>query len=422
MRRWIALLLVSSPIAFAATGRDRSDAVYPQQHIPLKFSHQQHFEEGAACTACHDPARTSVKASDVLLPRAVIEDGKITHPDCESCHDIDTACPDGDCSKGKPVDPKSTCDVCHIGWEQAAPKRVEKPSFPAANLVFNHQNHIDRLLTPIKAANPKADANNVCQTCHFSAATGSMDDVGLSTRFQLPKMETCLNCHNGSSASAECRTCHLTDPSGRLQLTFASVSLRPMQGDPLGLDHGPRYEFTHSTRAKIDRRTCNDCHKDDFCMSCHDALQKPLSVHPNDWITLHAAAAHMDTMNCQACHRYQSFCAACHERVGIGFNSDPTLRARNLSVHGDYQTWVNIAGPGHHAIAAARDIQNCISCHREETCTACHATTKVNPGSRGVNPHAPGFKSICHTLATANNRACLKCHQDAELKMLGCEP
>ncbi len=86
---------------------------------------------------------------------------------------------------------------------------------------------------------------------------------------------------------------------------------------------------------------------------CHDSMQKPLSIHPNDYITLHPIQAKMDSMNCQACHRYQSFCAACHERVGIGLNSDPSLRARNVSVHGDYTKWVQ-AGPDNHAVAAAR--------------------------------------------------------------------
>jgi hypothetical protein len=129
----------------------------------------------------------------------------------------------------------------------------------------------------------------------------------------------------------------------------------------------------------------------------------------------------MDMLNCQACHRYQSFCAACHERIGIGLNSDPSLRARNLSVHGDYLTWVTVPGPGHHSFAAARDIQNCMSCHREETCTACHANGNVVKGSAGYDPHAPGFDKICKQLAAANIRGCQKCHSDATLKAKGCE-
>jgi hypothetical protein len=205
-----------------------------------------------------------------------------------------------------------------------------------------------------------------------------------------------------------------------MQMTFASANLKPMQGDPLGLDHGPRYEFTHATRAKLDRSTCTECHNDNFCTSCHDSLQKPLAVHPNDYVTLHPMQAKMDSMVCQSCHRLQSFCAACHERVGVGFNSDPALRARNLTVHGDYNAWVTIAGPNHHSVAAARDISTCVSCHREETCIACHASRSTTFGGRNVDPHPPGFANICKNLASANSRGCLKCHSTADLQTRGC--
>jgi hypothetical protein len=400
MRRGVLLAICCSVVALAATGRDRSEAIYPTQHIPLKFSHQVHLEEGADCTACHDPARKSVKATDVLTPKGSATE----HAECDSCHDIEAA------KQGKAVDPPSKCETCHIGYDKAQGDKVPVTSFPSANLVFNHKVHFDRKIE--------------CGTCHFSAASGKMDDVGLATRFQLPKMETCLACHNGTTAPAECRTCHLTDPSGRMQLTFASATLRPIQGDPLGLDHGPRYEFTHSTRAKLDRSTCMECHNDNFCTRCHDSLQKPLSVHPNDYITLHPLQAKMDSMVCQSCHRLQSFCAACHERSGVGLNSDPNLRARNLSVHGDYAAWVLFAGPNHHAIAAARDIQQCVACHREETCTACHATNTVPAGPAGqgriVDPHPPGFQGLCKNLAAANSRGCQKCHSMADLQTRGC--
>ena len=55
---------------------------------------------------------------------------------------------------------------------------------------------------------------------------------------------------------------------------------------------------------------------------------------------------------------------------------------------------------------------------------ACHATGGKNgviPSSRGVNPHPDGFKNVCKALASKNDRACLKCHQQSELVTLGCE-
>ena len=396
-----SLLLVTAlgGYALAATGRERHEAIYPPQKIPLAFNHAQHIEQGAECVACHDSARKSVKASDVLLPKAIVKPGeKIPeHPECENCHDIAAA------AEGKPVDPPAACTTCHLNAEGR--KEVAKTSFPTANLIFNHKVHVE--------------LKYECTTCHFSSASGTMDDVGLATRYQLPKMETCLACHNGQKAPADCKTCHLTDPSGRLQLTFASATLRPSQGDPFGLDHGPKFELTHGTRAKLDRGKCTECHTESSCMTCHDSLQKPLSVHPNDFITIHPVSARLDALNCEGCHRYQSFCAACHERAGIGKDSDPSLRARNLRVHST--NFVNNqASPEFHAVAAARDIKQCISCHREESCMACHATREKIGGSRSANPHPDGFAARCKQLAGLNDRACLKCHTEGDLVNRSC--
>jgi len=376
-------LLLGAGLALAATGRERSLAIYPAQTIPIRFNHAVHLEGGADCTTCHDSARKSTKASDRNLPK---------HPECEQCHDIKAA------QRGKKVDPPATCDYCHPGFDPSV-HRIPPPfEFPSPNVKFNHKVHVDRKVE--------------CTTCH-----GEMKEVTLATRMQLPKMATCLECHDGSSASAACTTCHLEGPSGRLQLNFASGILRPMQGNPFGLDHGPRYEFSHGSRAKTDRLMCSQCHGESDCQKCHDSLQKPLAVHPNDFITLHPVQARAESTRCASCHRLQSFCAGCHERTGVGLDADPSLRARNVKVHPDYELWVNTLGPQHHGIAASRDINQCISCHREETCLACHSDF----GSRRqINPHPDGFASMCKSLAAKNDRPCLKCHSQSKLVTLGC--
>jgi len=255
-----------------------------------------------------------------------------------------------------------------------------------------------------------------------------MKDVGLATRMQLPKMETCLVCHDNTYASADCRTCHVTAPSGRLTLAFTAGVLRPMQGNPYGMDHGPRYEFNHGTRAKLDRGTCMQCHAESECLQCHDSLQKPLAVHPNDYIRIHPIEARMDTPKCDSCHRYQSFCAACHERAGVGLSAAAFFRARNVRVHPDYTTWVITLGPQHHGIQASRNIQECISCHRQEDCLPCHAnnpglgipTRYSENGHPGVDPHPNGFAGICKGLYSRNKRPCLLCHAATSADIAQC--
>lgn len=384
---WVGVtvaLMAFAGIALAATGRERSLAVYPAQTMPLKFDHALHLEAGAECETCHDSARKSEKGKDNNLPGHAGD----PHEQCTDCHDIEAA------EQGKKLkkdDPPASCETCHVGFDHTAQKTPPKVDFPAPNLIFNHKVHIDRKIE--------------CKSCH-----GTMTDLALATRQQLPKMETCLTCHDGHYASEDCTTCHLKAPSGRLQLAFASGTLRPAQGNPLGMDHGPRFEFNHGARASVSRSECLACHAESYCESCHDSMQKPLSVHPNDFITLHPLQARVNATNCESCHRYQSFCAACHERAGVGQSADPMFKPRNVRVHPDYATWVTTLGPEHHGIAASRNMQQCIACHREESCMQCHASGTIPGASRFVNPHPTDFAQSCRAMFQKNSTACLKCH------------
>ena len=63
-----------------------------------------------------------------------------------------------------------------------------------------------------------------------------------------------------------------------------------------------------------------------------------------------------------------------------------------------------------HSLAAKRNIRTCVSCHREDSCLACHSTD----ASRGpvFSPHGPNFGATarCRFLSARNQRSCLKCH------------
>lgn len=382
--------LIGTSISIAASGRERSLAVFPAQNMPLRFDHGVHLKGGADCTTCHDSARKSTQAADRNLPK---------HPECEECHDIKGA------ARGKKVDPPATCGYCHPGFDPSVRREPARVEFPAPNLKFNHKVHVDKRIA--------------CTTCH-----GQMDEVTLATRMQLPKMATCLDCHDGTVAAGACTVCHLERGAGRLQVNFASGALRPMQGNPFGLDHGVRYDFAHGNRASLDRQACAQCHAESECQNCHNSLQKPLSVHPNDYITLHPVQARMDSTRCEGCHRLQSFCAACHERTGVGQNADPFFRSNKVRVHPDYQVWVNVLGPQHHGLQASRDIKQCISCHREETCMACHSDADRRGAQAGdrrqYSPHPDGFAQMCRALASKNDRPCLKCHTESTLQTKGC--
>lgn len=391
--------LGSAAVAAAATPAPtrtflpRSFAVFPQQQITVAFDHGLHLEAGANCETCHEKAPASTRASDLVLPKEA---------DCETCHDIAAA------RAGKPTDPPATCDVCHPGFDATVHQAPRPLIFPVPNLVFPHKVHLDRKIA--------------CDRCH-----PAMNEVALGTRAQLPKMETCLACHDGQKAPSACTTCHLARGKGaRLTLAFANtnVPLRPQAGNPFGVDHGVRFEKNHGARALLEQGLCLECHTDAECLRCHDGLGKPVTVHPNDYLVLHPLQARHDAVRCDACHRRQSFCAPCHERVGMGRDADPMFRSRNLRVHPPREIWVDRMGPRHHAVSASRDLLACVACHREETCTTCHSNVEIG-GLRdqrwfNVSPHPAPLAEACKALAAANDRACLKCHTDDDLRKKGC--
>jgi c(7)-type cytochrome triheme protein len=401
----------------------RSLAVFPAQRIAVRFNHKVHLEAGANCESCHDSATKSLKASDLNLPKAVDRPGTYPeHPDCDNCHDIDAA------AKGKKTDPPAGCDYCHAGFDFTVQKEPPRSAFPDPNIIFPHKVHVDR----------KVD----CQVCHQDMA-----NVVLATRDQLPKMEVCLTCHDGRQAANACATCHVTGAKGgRILVSFANTpdKLRPMAGNPLGIDHGIRFDRNHGGRTMMEQNTCMECHADRECLACHDGLMKPLTVHPNDYITLHPIQARQDSVRCDACHRRQTFCAACHERVGVGWDADKSFQPKsNMRVHPPPSIWVNLpVTAGHHSLAATRDIESCVACHREETCESCHSnfTNVTNSSLRAlscnlpggaqcgsIDPHPPGWATPTGTCggasknaASKNSRVCVNCHTAGELHGLGC--
>ncbi|MBI3182017.1 MAG: cytochrome c3 family protein [Myxococcales bacterium] len=376
--------VLAATLASASTAGERSAVVYPPQELPLAFEHSRHAARGIGCDACHAAARTSRRSSDRLLPGTA----ERPHAGCDQCHEIAAG------ERGVP------CRQCHPGFDESARRRPAAVVMPIPNLRFDHRAHTDRQIE--------------CSICH-----GDVGVVGLATRAQLPEMRTCLACHDGLRAPSRCATCHLAEPSGRLLVRLGSGVLRPGAGDPLGLDHGAQYELSHGAQASRAPAWCGECHAERDCQSCHDALRKPLRVHPNDYLTVHPVQARAGSSRCESCHRAQSFCAACHERAGVGPDADRSLRPTNLKVHPSYAEWVELPGPRHHAVFASREIGECASCHREESCTRCHSVA-AKPGGRGLNPHPSGFAQSCGAMARSNDRACLKCHQPGDLERRGC--
>ena len=124
----------------------------------------------------------------------------------------------------------------------------------------------------------------------------------LATRDQLPRMrrlfplsrEPRIRLRVGRPRAA-CETCH---PPGRGQGDphpddVRSGALLP----PRWLhnaEHTPDFIERHKLVAADDSQFCANCHKEDYCTDCHDGRVRPRSVHPNDYVNMHAIEARMD--------------------------------------------------------------------------------------------------------------------------------
>jgi hypothetical protein len=372
-------------LGVAAAERMPSPVIYPLQRLPLSFSHARHLALDLACDYCHEGAATSRRGADRNLPAEAV---------CATCHPIDRAQPTKEVAPGKP---DARCDSCHPGWDGAgAPPAV---LIPTPNLKFNHELHVSR--------------GAACTRCHGDLAA---EEVNLATRAQLPRMPLCLECHDGKQARGACTTCHLGDRDGRVRTVFPEGQLLP-SGTLRGDAHDLRFRTEHAAVARNDEKYCASCHVQSFCLDCHDGVRKPMDIHANDYVSLHALDARRNATECAGCHRQQTFCTGCHARSGVSDDPRTSQFERESRAEGQPVTrrfhpdgwW---SGPGElrsrrdHSFEAQRNLRACASCHREEFCRECH-------GSQ-INPHPGSWRGSlrCRSLLARNGRTCLRCHTD----------
>jgi hypothetical protein len=351
-----------------------SHVVYPAQTLPLSFSHARHqAREALPCTRCHADAVSSTRASDDLMP---------AERDCAGCH----AVPAG----GQPA---GQCQLCHPGWD--GKDRPPLMVVPTAALKHSHALH--------------AKAGVPCADCHADLST-----VGLATRAQLPRMVTCIECHDRRGVPARCGTCHPTEASGRLVTSLPGGPLVPTTG-PEAHDLG--FERRHATVARASGASCDSCHGERFCLDCHDGKLKPVSIHPADYARVHAVEARRNSPDCSSCHRVTTFCTGCHARTGV--MPEPKTSRFPAVREGAPVGSPRFHPPGfsgqtrtaeHHAFAAQRNLTACVSCHREDFCMSCHRQRPGGP--MATSPHGPAWtgSARCRTIERKNPRLCVRCH------------
>lgn len=348
-----------------------SSLIFPAERITIRMNHSHPAHRALPCVQCHAAASRSRNAADSLIP---------TEASCAPCHAANTARANASAER---------CATCHVGAVQVgAQVQVATSEFVAARLRFSHATHVTRGMQ--------------CTDCH-----SAIPNATLGSREHMPTMQSCMRCHGGASPSApsECRTCHLTDPDGVLRTHFPEGNMNPPTWLH-GMHHDADWIVRHRWVGADQGSECASCHRERDCADCHDGRVRPRSVHPNDFLTLHAQAARRDEPRCTSCHTVQTFCAECHARVGVSTISAPVVRA-TARFHPPEDVWSR--GPVQHAIEARRSMTSCTSCHAERDCVACHGARGIGGG---LSPHPPNFAQQCAAQLRSNPRACVTCHGD----------
>lgn len=381
--------------------------VFPPQDVPIRFTHDYHVRkaeagqpagEGLSCDFCHEKVASSTQASTRDIPG---------HESCENCHEEWIG------SKDKPASPE-LCSKCHTDPAVAiSSESRSRLDIPTPNIRFAHKSHVD--------------AGVACTDCHVNVPAKAV-----ATRDDYPTMDRCIACHEARGVSTACKTCHLSNPSGRLVTEFAAGKLEPRRLHAFAIHDGD-FLRDHAAPAKRDRVYCNNCHSQPFCLSCHDGVARDVRYHPGDWISQHALRAKKDDYRCQSCHRLQTFCLDCHVRSGVASvtangvvpldSSSFSRRTVRLTDKGQPagphpmapDGWLNPASKNFHGFLAQRNIQSCVSCHQEQFCIQCHSTPAAMKGGFHVNPHGPNPERLSGSTARRRSaRMCLKCHSPTD--------
>jgi len=362
----------AEPLASKVGKARPSPLVVPAWQPSLPAAHLVHAEETKlGCIDCHSNAKSSNASRDWLGP---------SRDRCVECHEQRFA-------------------------------NIQVKAAPNPRLRFSHQRH--------------AAKGIVCETCHGNV--NERQDAGSERQ---PLMAVCLRCHSGTRAAqlkagSDCRLCHVSQ-GGIIQTRFKEGLLLPSRS--LGsIEHTGNWLYRHAEAAMNQGSLCLACHKESECFSCHNSSLRPRSIHPSDWLSLHGVSARQDGGGCVSCHRSQSECLTCHLRAGLSPSGPRGTEAARGRFHPPPSVWTDRPRTGrHHAVQARLHMDECVSCHQERDCAACHATAAVGgpgiggPFGRGMSPHPPGFLAQCRGVMSRNPRPCLVCHRADDPALVGC--
>lgn len=181
------------------------------------------------------------------------------------------------------------------------------------------------------------DAEIKCQDCH----TAVMNSVSSKDNLN-PKKEVCAGCHDVNDKK-ECGLCHYDNVYKKLR---ASVN-----------------ELNFSHKQHVAQKQCTDCHKDLDKVKFSKESAQVLPV--------------MET--CYSCHNNQTAsnaCEACHTNLS-NIKPKDHLKSNFLNEHT--------------SSAGFSEKNNCMMCHSDNFCQACHSPLKYSGNNTKEDFYAPYY-------------------------------
>lgn len=191
-------------------------------------------------------------------------------------------------------------------------------------------------------------AGEPCTQCH--------PEAGHTKRAFTLTMSACIGCHDGTTASTACPTCHTKDPA---ETRFARASKETLGGGGV--------EYPAVRAAKRDCSGCHDQERD--CDTCH-RIRMPHS--PEFKEGGHAVAAAFERkLMCFRCHDPQECGSPCHQgwdyRTGFGGHGGGSWKQQHKASAWD-------SGCVCHSGRTDRTYPLCLRCHAKD-----HSLLPVQP-------------------------------------------
>jgi hypothetical protein len=378
----------------------------------LRFRHPAHIralgDSTLPCETCH----TAAGAPRMAVQLAVV--GR-----CLSCH--------APSAQQHYVD--APCATCHVPLVETrfTPERMLSLPYPQDHA---QADFLSRLHGRLAATSPErcatCHARQRCESCHVDAAANAIiaKIPAAPSTLRLPVFAahyftpeshhaaSWLETHGASAATGSCGTCHVREDCAvchraPLPQPVAVIPTRAETEAPgIGLKRmappsHARSTFLeeHGTLASASSASCNTCHSQRQCKSCHEAPGRT-AFHPANFLERHASAAWSRRLECSNCHEVAVFCRACHVRMGMGTSGRLTQ-----GFHDAEPLWLL-----RHGQAARQGLESCASCHKQSDCLQCHSTL----GAFHVNPHGPDFDAV--RAHQKNPVICFACHVVDPLK------